>query len=205
MGWELLFGTAAGAVASVDVLPYCRDVLRRTTVPQRSTWGIWSVLAIVAFASQAADGGRWSLVMVGVQAVTTVAVFLLALRRGVGGAAPLDLFSLGVAVLGVGVWAVSSQPVMATIAVVVADAMGVVAMLPKAWRDPASETLTTYSLASLSGLLGTLAVGGVDVSLLIFPVYFAVANGLIAILLVVAQRRVAPAPGAAQTPGVWPR
>jgi len=99
-------------------------------------------------------GGGWSLVVLTVQAVSTTLVFVLSTWRGVGGVSPAELALLGVAGLGVAGWAVSSQPVVATVCVLVADAVGVVLMLPKTWRDPWSETASTFALAAGSGVLG---------------------------------------------------
>ena len=80
-----ILGLLAGAVGIVDTVPYVRDMLRGLTRPHRGTWLIWGVLAVVAFVSQRADGGSWSLVMTGTQAVLTGLVFLLAIRHGEGG------------------------------------------------------------------------------------------------------------------------
>jgi len=102
-------------------------------------------------------------------------VFVLSTWRGVGGVSPAEL-----ALLGVAGWAVSSQPVVATVCVLVADAVGVVLMLPKTWRDPWSETASTFALAAGSGALGTIAVGAVTVDLLLYPDYFAVVNAVTA-------------------------
>jgi hypothetical protein len=56
-------------------------------------------------------------------------------------------------------------------------------MVPKTYRDPGSETLVTFALASVSGALAAGAVGALDVSLLLYPVYYCVANAAIALLI----------------------
>src|SRR5207344_1058060 len=63
---------------------YLRDVRHRRTTPHRGSWLVWSVIALVAAASHGSDGGRWSLVVLWGQALTTLAVLLLAIRCGVG-------------------------------------------------------------------------------------------------------------------------
>ena len=57
-------------------------------------------------------------------------------------------------------------------------------MVPKTRRDPHSETLSTFVLASLSGRSAVGAVGALDPSLLLYPAYYCVANGVIALLIV---------------------
>jgi hypothetical protein len=184
-----VLGVGAGVVSLVDPVPYIRDVLRGTTRPHRGTWLIWSVLSAVAFAAQWAGDGGWSLLMIGTQTVSITAVFLLSIRRGVGGVAPPDLALLCVAGCGVVGWLLLSEPLVATVCVVVSDVCGVLLMLPKAWRDPWSETASSFTLAGFSGLMSAGAVGATAVDLLLYPLYFAVANGVTA-GIIVARRRV---------------
>lgn len=179
----VVFGTSAGVLSVVDAVPYVRDILRGTTRPHRGTRLIWWTLATTALLSQYADGAGWSMLMLLGQAVTTGLTFALSIRRGVGGLSRLDLTITAIAGLGVVGWFVSSTPVIATACVVFADTLGVALMVPKTWRDPASETFSAYALASAAGLLAALAVGTLDASLLLYPLYFFVVNGLIAAMI----------------------
>ena len=80
-----VLGVLAGLVGIADTVPYVRDIFRGTTRPHRGTWLIWGVLAVVVCLSQRADGASWSLVMAATQAVLTMLIFALAIRRGLGG------------------------------------------------------------------------------------------------------------------------
>jgi hypothetical protein len=73
-------------------------------------------------------------------------------------------------------------------------------MVPKTYRDPDSETLATFAFASLGGLLAAGAVGTPDLSLLLYPIYFGLVNGAIAILIV--RRRKVLRRGNPQDPGM---
>jgi hypothetical protein len=178
-----VLGLLAGVVSIADTIPYVRDTVRGTTRPHRGTWLIWSVLAIVACLSQRADGASWSIVMAASQAVLTSTIFLLSIRRGEGGLSPADVLMIALAGGGVVGWVVADQPVIAIACVVAADLIGVAMMVPKTYRDPGSETLATFALASLSGALAAGAVGALDPSLLLYPVYYCLANGAIAVLI----------------------
>ena len=183
-----LAGVAAAVFSVIDAVPYVRDILRGVTRPHRGTWLIWSALGATAFASQFADGATWSLTLVGVQTVGTILILLLSIRFGVGAASIADLCLIGIAGLGIVGWALSSEPAVATMFVVLADMIGVVMMLPKTWRDPWSETAPTYVLASASGVCGVLAVGELDASLLLYPSYYAIGNGAIAAVILRRRR-----------------
>ena len=178
------FGLLAGVVAVACNVPYLRDTWRGSTVPHRGSWLIWSVLEVVAVGAQGADGARWSLLPLVVQAAGTCLVLALAVRLGQGGLSRVDLCLLGLAALGLAGWMAVDEPVIATACVVVADLLAALMMVPKAWRDPHSETLSTFVLASASGELTALAVGSLSVPLLAYPVYFVAVNaGLAAVIL----------------------
>jgi hypothetical protein len=185
IGLELvvILGLAAGLIGVLDTIPYVRDTLRGSTRPHRGTWLIWGVLAVVVSLSQYADGASWSLVMAGVQAVLTSLVFVLSVRRGEGGVSRADITMIAIAGAGVTGWIVADEPIVATACVVAADLIGAGLMVPKTYRDPDSETLITFAFASLGGALAAGAVGAIDVSLLLYPVYYCVINGAIALLI----------------------
>jgi hypothetical protein len=176
-------GVLAGLIAVADTIPYVRDTLRGATRPHRGTWLIWGVLAIVVCLSQRADGASWSLVMAATQAVLTALIFLLAIRLGDGGLSTPELVMIAIALAGVGGWIIAQEPLLATVCVVVADLIGAALMVPKTYHNPDSETLATFVLASLSGALAAAAVGTLDPSLLLYPAYYCLINGAIALLI----------------------
>ncbi len=169
-------GILAGLVGVADTVPYIRDTLRGTTRPHRGAWLIWGTLAVVVCLSQRADGASWSLVLTASQAVLTSLVFVLAIRRGEGGASAGEAITMGLAAGGVVVWLLAHQPVVATSGVIAADLLAAAMVIPKIYRDPKSETLSTYVLASVCGALAAGAVWTLDVSLLIYPVYYCLVN-----------------------------
>ena len=166
-----------GAGASLaGTAVYLRDVRRGDTRPHRGTWFVWTVVGVLAATSHGAEGGRWSLLVVWVQALTTLAVLVAAVPRGVGTLTTGNSVLLLVAAVGVGGWLTFDDPLAATVSVVVADGSALLAMLPKSWHDPHSEGVTLYALAALTGVLAAVAVGSGTFGLLLFPVYMGSAN-----------------------------
>jgi hypothetical protein len=184
-----LLGLSAALVGIADTIPYLRDMLRGKTRPHRGTWLIWSLLSVLVFLSQRADGASWSLVAAGTQVVLNGLILALAACRGVGGLSVGDRAALAIAAGGAIGWAAADAPFVATTCVVVADVLALAMMVPKTYRDPGSETLATFVLAAVGGALATLAVGSADPALVTYPLYLTVANLGLAILI--HQRRVA--------------
>ena len=184
---QAAFGIVAGVLQLVASAPYVRDILRGTTKPQRATWTIWTTLSFVVLASQWAGGATWSLALTVGQTISCAAIFALAIRRGVGGVSPVEVALLAIAALGIVGWQVADDPTVATCSVVVADVIGVALMLPKTYRDPGSETLTTYVIGLFSTMFALAAVGAGAPSLLIYPLYILAADG--AVVAVIGLRR----------------
>ena len=192
-----ILGVLAGVMSVADTIPYVRDIVRGTTRPHRGPWLIWGVLAVVVVLSQRADGASWSLIMVATDAVLTLLILGLSIRRGVGGVTRGELAMMGIAGAGVGGWVIADEPLVATTGVIAADLIGAALMVPKTWRDPGSETLATFVFASIAVALAAGAVGAFDVSLLIYPLYFFLVNGAIAVLIACRRRVIAvPSPPA---------
>ena len=187
-----VFALVGGALGAVQSLPYLRDTLRRVTSPHRGSWLIWSLLEVIAVESQRADGARWSLVPLATQALGTCLVFALSVRLGSGGLSRVDLGLISLAGVGVVGWVVADDPTIATTCVIAADLVAALMMLPKAWRDPHSETLSTYAIASLGGVMAVGAVATMSLPLLAYPVYFTLLNASLAGMIGYRRRRLDP-------------
>jgi hypothetical protein len=146
---------------------------------------------VIVLVSQRADGGRWSLLVVVAQLVGGVVILVLAAERGVGGTSRLDLGLAAIAAAGLVGWAVAGDPTIATVCVVVADCTAVVMMLPKTYRRPYSETLSSFVLSALSGVFAMAAVGSLNVGLLLYPAYFVIADTTVIAVIRYRRNRVA--------------
>jgi hypothetical protein len=188
---EAAFGVLAGVLQLAATVPYLRDVVGGSTKPQRATWMIWTALSLVVLASQWASGATWSLALTAGQALSCGTIFALSIRRGAGGVSPLELALLGLAALGVAGWQIAGDPTVATCSVVVADLVAVALMLPKTYRQPASETLATYALGVVSTLFALAAIGSGAAALWIYPVYILAADSGVVAVIVLRRRALA--------------
>jgi hypothetical protein len=169
---------------------YLRDIRRGSTVPHRGSWLVWGVISVLAAGSHGAGGGGWSLLVLCGQSAGTLAVLAVAVRHGAGRLSATNLGMLALAGLGVVGWTTLTDPTAATACAALADGVGLLVMLPKAWADPDSETAATYALAGVTGLLAAAAVARWDLDLLLFPVYFCLGNAATASLIAIRRRRV---------------
>ena len=180
------FGIVAGILQLVASAPYVRDILRGSTRPQRATWTIWTTLSFVVLASQWASGATWSLALVIGQTVACAVIFVLAMGRGVGGVSRVELALLGIAAIGIAGWQIADDPIIATCSVVVADLIGMALMLPKTYRNPGSETASTFAIGAVSTLFALAAIETLTPALALYPAYILVADATLVTLIVLA-------------------
>jgi hypothetical protein len=171
-----LLGIVSGILGFICVFPYIRDILRKKTKPERASWFIWSVLGSIAFFSQLAKGATNSLWMTGIDTLGVLVTFILALKYGSGGLNSRDIKALIVALFGLVIWFFTKEAAYALFIVIIVDSAGAVLTILKAYEDPETETMSTWILSGLAGLVAAFAVGSFNWILLSYPLYIWIAN-----------------------------
>ena len=185
----LIIGILSGALALAMFAPYIRDILKGTTHPHRASWLIWAILGLMAFFSQLAKGATDSLWMTATQTLGTMAIFVLSIKLGIGGFSGLDKVSLLAAAFGIVLWYLTSDALYTLLITIAVDAIGAGLTARKAYTMPESETLSAWTLSAASGILGTLAVGAFNPTLMAYPFYVFIANSCIITAIVLGRRR----------------
>jgi hypothetical protein len=176
------------------VVPYLRDIRRGSTHPQRASWFVFAALSIIAAAAQTAAGagpGAW---LAAGSALGFTLVFVASLRHGVGGSSPWDRAALLIATVGVIVSVVTARPVVAVLAVITAEVAAIGLTVRKTVDDPASETVASWRLDCLAGLVAVAAVTDMTASELLYPIHHTVANAAVLVAIVLGNQRSANSP-----------
>jgi hypothetical protein len=181
-------GIASGVVMIIGIVPYVRDIFHGTTKPERATWWVWTLLNVLSLSAQIGAHAGWSLLMTIAQGLVTLLVAMLSIWRGYGRFHRRDLIALLVACLGAGLWWLLKSPLAALIIVVLVDVNGFWLTISKTWKAPQTETLSSWALSALSGLLGMLAVGSLNFTQFLYPLYITLGN-LLLVTIIVWRRR----------------
>jgi hypothetical protein len=169
-----VFGGLIGAIADV---PYIIDTFLRKTQPHRVTWFIFFILNAISLANNAASGARNSLWLIAGWTISTFIISILSISRGVGGHSKLDITVIVGAVIGLLLWWWFDTPLASIITNVVVACIAYVPTFKKAYINPASETKITWLIGTIGSALGAIAVGKLDFTLLIFPLYAFITQG----------------------------
>lgn len=173
----------------LSVIPYAISIFKLETKPQRMTWLIWSFLTFIAFFSQMAEGGKWSLLLTAGDSIAILIIFILSVKFGVGGFRKIDIISLIGAFFSLILWYITKNPAIALFLIIITDFIGANLTIQKAWHNPESENWLGWAMCGLGGLLGTLAVGEWNFILIIFPLYICLINFLVAMIVVERRKR----------------
>jgi len=183
------FGLVSGALSAVAFLPYITDTLRRRAQPERASWLIWSVLATIAFFSQVYEGATSSLWFAGVQTSGAILVCLLSIRYGVGGfMRRSDRWILVAAGLGLFLWCFTSSATYALAITITIGLLGGSVTVIKAYREPETETFSTWFIFLVSSVLALFSVGQMDPILLAYPMYLATLYAAIVAAMIAGRR-----------------
>lgn len=184
----LLIGYLSGVLGLFANVPYILDTIRGKTKPHRISWGIFLLLNIINFVSQAASGATNSLWLTLGFCLSQAVIVLLAIHRGVGGLGRLDSVCLVGATMGIGLWMYLQVPIVAIIANTIVATIALIPTLVKAYKKPQTETKITWFLGAVAALLGAMAVGNNRLELLLFPVYSCVVQFLVYGILVLREK-----------------
>lgn len=164
----------------IGYVPYIKGIFEGTVKPQRITWGIWVVLTSITFINQVINGGGYSAYFFGSTTLLVTIVFLLSIKRGMGGRSKFDLLVLLASIALFALWAVTRDTRTTTIIAVSIDCIAALPTLYKAYVKPETEVYLQWMLAAVAGLFSMLAVGtSTDYILYIYPLYIILMNGLI--------------------------
>jgi len=136
-------------------------------------------LSGIALASQLASRGKWSVIMTLTQMLGVTLIFILSLKRGYGGLGKKEVISLIFAGIGLVLWALTNEPVIALLCVIFVDAAGSWLTVFKTYKDPGSETLSTWILDCVSSIFAIIAIGSINYTLILYPAYLFVANAAV--------------------------
>jgi len=186
--YKTIFGIAAGVLGVISSIPYLRDVIRRKTKPHLFTWFVWGVLTLIAFIAQIVRGGGSGSWITGITSFTCFLTAALALRYGEKDIKVLDWVSLLGAALGLLLWGITSDPLMAVILICIVDVLGFVPTLRKGYAKPHEETLIFYELSFLKFAAGLIALRSYTPTTYLFPALVAFINAFFATTLLLRRR-----------------
>lgn len=162
MSTNEIIGMVSVIIAFVGFFPYFMSCIKKETKPHMFSWLVWGVTGFaVYFGQQEHDAGAGAWVVLA-ESVLCSAVGIYAIFYGEHHFTKSDWISLGFAVLGISIFAVSDN---AELALCVLAAVDIIAFYPtvrKSWGSPYEEQMGLYALSTLSLVVSCFALENYD-------------------------------------------
>lgn len=169
-------------------IPYFIKTYRGTIKPHPFTWILWTLLTFIIFAAQVngnAGPGSWG---TGVTAILCVGITFASFQYGFNNIHKADIFMFMAGLGAIPLWLLTND---ATLAVMLATAIDLIAFAPtyrKSWHNPHEEPVYLYALNVLRHGISLAALVEFNLITATFPFAIMLANGLLAIILVVRRK-----------------
>src|ERR1700722_210170 len=148
----------SGIISVLSVAPYLRDIMRHKTKPNLVSWITWTILTGVATSAEIGAQAYRAAFFTGAVTIATGLVVILGLRHGYVKYTQFDVICQISAIVGIILWQVFNDPLIAVLASIVIDIIGALPTIRHSWIEPFEETWQAFAIGFVGGLLGVLAV-----------------------------------------------
>lgn len=145
-----IIAVIAALLAFVGNISYLKDVFKGNVQPHPYTWFIWSIVSMTTFFGGLAKGAGIGALPTGVAEGFTIIIFLFSLKYLFQDKAihirKIDNYFLIICLLGLIPWALTKDPTISVVIVVLIDIIAFIPTLRKTWAKPQSERPLLYEM-----------------------------------------------------------
>lgn len=188
MNYKIVVGIAAVIISFIGYIPYFRDILNKKTKPHVFSWFVWGLSGGIGFFAQIVSGAGSGAWIMGLGFTVCVAITILAFRQGEKTITLSDWVAFGGALLGLILWQLTDNPLLAIIFVILSDLLAFIPTFRKSYHKPHEETFVSWVFSSLKYLLALVAIQSYSLTTVLYPLYLSLSNGGFAIMLLVRRR-----------------
>jgi hypothetical protein len=188
MDWHELLGIGAAVIQVASFIPYIRDMIKGSTRPNLVSFLLWTLTLSITISALWSAGASWPLaLLVGAWLGTVSVAVLVAIGYGYNKFGYVEKISLVLSLAAIVLWQITSEPLVAIIFAVLADAIAYAPTLVKTYRDPTSESIIFWFAIFVADMLGAISTTKVDVANLLFPISYGLMN--MAVVLIILLNR----------------
>lgn len=154
-----VFGYLAGILMAVGMLPYIWSVVwTKETKLNRSSWIIWSCIGTINLLAYTSAGEKETVWFVLIGAINPVVLLLLSFKYGIRNWYQSDTYCIILAGMAVVIWKTTGNPVLAVVAGLAADGIGIVPLFLKIRKDSSTENLLSWLIGFVSSICNLFAI-----------------------------------------------
>ncbi len=185
-----VFGVISALFALAGIIPYVLDILNGNTKPQRAAFFILTIAALISFFAQLGQGAKFSLYVALAFVLCNTTVFILSLKHGIGGFNKVDKIGLLLAFFVLVVWYFTASAALAIVCIVMFNSVAKFLVAHKAFYRPNTELMFSWLTGIFAGLFSALAVGKLDIILLLAPIQIFTSSLVITLIIYLRRQQI---------------
>jgi hypothetical protein len=185
---KLLFGYISTAIAIFSFLIYFWAIYKGQAKPHAFTWFIWGVVNTIGFAAVTVSGGASGAWVLAVNAISCLLIAGIGFYQKHVSYDKYDWLALLTAIIGMVLWQITDNALYAIIFVALADTIGIVPTIRKAYRLPYEENVATFATGVLYYFVAIFALESYEVTNWLYHLIIVISD-LVLIAVIVSRRR----------------
>jgi hypothetical protein len=178
------FAIIASILAIVGNVPYLMDIVHKRVKPHPYTWLVWTIVSAVTFFGQVAKGAGIGALPTAAAEIFTVIIFIFSLQYGFRNIVMTDTYFLIGALLGLIPWALTKDPTLSVIIVVLIDVIAFMPTLRKTYLQPRTETATLYSMNVTRHILALFSLQAYNIATTLHSITMIFTNSIMTFFIV---------------------
>jgi len=179
-----LFIIISSILALISPLIYAKAILRGNAKPHRTTRLVILITTSLTTASLLAQGNNVAIYLAGVSTLQAIVIFILSLKHGMGGWAKSDIICLILALIGITLWQITKNPVIALYFAIGADFTGMLPAIIKTYHFPKTEIWLFFALDVFAAIFSLMALTTWTTKEYSYPIYIMLINFLMVLLII---------------------
>lgn len=184
-----IFILISTVLALISPIVYSVAILRGEAKPHRTTRFVLLLITSLTTLSLFAQGNRVAIYLAGVSTLQSIIVFILSIKYGMGGWSKSDIICLIFALIGIILWRITKNPVVALYFAIGADFIGMIPAIIKTYHFPETEIWLFFALDVLAAIFSLLALEKWTLEEFSYPIYIMLINLIMVLLILVRPKR----------------
>lgn len=180
----IFMGVLAGVISLLAYIPYIASIIRRKTVPSRTTWWILFFVGVVTLITYEESGASNTIFFLVGDVIGAFLTALLSILYGKDGIRFFDKMCFLGALISLGFWVIFQES--PTVAFSVSLTVEVIAIIPtvrKTYFDPNEEDVVAWLLTFIAAVANLYAIETWSLIVASYPVYEFFINGVVIFFL----------------------
>ncbi|MEL7666508.1 MAG: hypothetical protein AAGU06_03745 [Candidatus Shapirobacteria bacterium] len=176
-------------LALISPIVYSVAILKGEAKPHRTTRFVLLLITSLTTASLFVQGNRVAIYLAGVSTLQSIIVFILSIKRGMGGWSKSDIICLVFALIGIIFWQITKNPAIALYFAIGADFIGMIPAIIKTYHFPETEIWSFFALDVFAAIFSLLALKTWTSEEFSYPIYIMLINLVMVLLILIRPKK----------------